>query len=299
MKVNKAQRTMASRYKVNFFDKCSDADLDHSDRCYGLHGKTSSLVQLVSDGGLFDLYSQFGFRHAKTRPSKMLKIGWIGEPRGIAHRIDKLYASLEQQARAGTLFDKEGFDYIYTHDQSLLELDPRFRFLVGNGTQIKFPRLHNKTKMTSMITSNKNQTEGHQLRNRLAAKWSDSVDLYGSGYNYIRVKEQGLVDYRFSVAVENVKLRTWITEKVLDCFATGTVPLYWGTPEITEYFNADGIIFIDEDFDINSLTEQDYVRRLPAIQDNFMRVLDILHPLDYIVSNHVPDCEYLVKDRKF
>lgn len=40
---------------------------------------------------------------------------------------------------------------------------------------------------------------------------------------------------------------TYFTEKILDCFTTGTIPIYQGAPDIGDYCNAEGIVVIDDD----------------------------------------------------
>lgn len=47
-------------------------------------------------------------------------------------------------------------------------------------------------------------------------------------------KADVLSRYRFAVCFENMVLRGWITEKIFDCLYVGTVPVYWGAPEIAE-----------------------------------------------------------------
>ena len=54
----------------------------------------------------------------------------------------------------------------------------------------------------------------------------------------------------FSIAIENASYETYFTEKLLDCFATGTIPVYYGAPDIGDYFNKDGIIDLSEEFDV-------------------------------------------------
>ena len=34
-------------------------------------------------------------------------------------------------------------------------------------------------------------------------------------------------------------------EKITDCFATGTIPIFWGTKNIGNYFDKEGIIFLE------------------------------------------------------
>ena len=47
-------------------------------------------------------------------------------------------------------------------------------------------------------------------------------------------KSETLSQYKFAICFENSILRGWITEKIFDCFFVGTVPVYWGAPEIAE-----------------------------------------------------------------
>jgi hypothetical protein len=42
-------------------------------------------------------------------------------------------------------------------------------------------------------------------------------------------------EYTFLLCFENVILKGWVTEKIFDCFAAGTVPIYWGAPDIETF----------------------------------------------------------------
>jgi hypothetical protein len=56
-------------------------------------------------------------------------------------------------------------------------------------------------------------------------------------------KSETLSGYKFALCFENAKFNGWITEKIFDCFFAGTVPIYWGAPDITDYVPAE--CFID------------------------------------------------------
>lgn len=56
-------------------------------------------------------------------------------------------------------------------------------------------------------------------------------------------KAETLGRYKFALCFENSILKGWITEKIFDCFFTGTVPIYWGAPDIEDHVPAD--CFID------------------------------------------------------
>jgi len=177
----------------------------------------------------------------------------------------------------------ETYEAIFTHNKKLLNLDDKFKWAPANGLWIQEPKIYEKTKMLSMITSNKTMTKYHEFRNYLVEEWKGQFDLFGRGYNEIESKEEGLVDYMFSIAIENDCYETYFTEKIMDCFAVGTIPVYLGAPDIGEHFNIDGIIVLDKDFDINNLTERLYRDKLDIVKENFERVLqyDVLEDWIY------------------
>ena len=175
------------------------------------------------------------------------------------------------------------YDYVFTYHKELVGLHDNFIFIPGYGYWVKNPGLHPKSKLVSMVSSGKGFTEGHRYRLSWVQKLKDKVDLYGREFNFIQDKDEGVNDYMFSVAMENASYASWWTEKLLDCFVAGTVPIYWGDPEISEYFNPDGMIFLDDNFDVDSLNEDEYVKRKDAIRENFHIALqyDVIEDIMY------------------
>jgi hypothetical protein len=56
-------------------------------------------------------------------------------------------------------------------------------------------------------------------------------------------KAEVLSQYTFALCFENMILKGWITEKIFDCFYSGTVPVYWGSPDVQEFIPTE--CFID------------------------------------------------------
>jgi hypothetical protein len=52
---------------------------------------------------------------------------------------------------------------------------------------------------------------------------------------FAKSKAETLCKYKFALCFENSILKGWITEKIFDCFFAGTVPVYWGAPDIEHY----------------------------------------------------------------
>ena len=114
---------------------------------------------------------------------------------------------------------------------------------------------------------------------------SDKLDLYGIGFKYIEEKEMGLNDYHFSVCFENDIYDTYFTEKILDCFATKTIPIYSGTKKIINHFNSKSIIFLDDLKSIDDLNIDFYYNNIESINENYelSKKYDILD--DWIYNN--------------
>jgi hypothetical protein len=56
-------------------------------------------------------------------------------------------------------------------------------------------------------------------------------------------KADTLAGYTFALCFENMILKGWITEKIFDCFFSGTIPVYWGAPDVHEHIPAE--CFVD------------------------------------------------------
>lgn len=49
-------------------------------------------------------------------------------------------------------------------------------------------------------------------------------------------------NYKFSIACENYVYPGYITEKIAHAFVSGTIPIYFGDPSVTKYFNPNAFI---------------------------------------------------------
>ena len=176
---------------------------------------------------------------------------------------------------------------ILSCDRELCEKYPKFQYALSNAAPwVEDRQIFEKNQLVSMISSNKSMVPGHRKRLEFVNKFKDQVHLYGRGFRDLAAKEDGLKDYMFSVAVENAVYDTYFTEKLTDCFATGTIPVFYGCKGVAEYFNEDGIIFLDDEFDVSTLTEDLYYSKMEAIKDNFERANNLLVAEDYLYETY-------------
>jgi len=195
---------------------------------------------------------------------------------------------------------EKDFDLIFTHSGKMLDKYKNAVFVpasgVWYGTELWGGKLNpiqceQKTKNISMLSSNKNVCDFHRFRIGLAKyyKTNKKVDTYGNfdGGETIELSVP-LATYRYSVIIENEISPFYFTEKILNCFAAMTIPIYIGAAQIAGFFNIDGIIQVKKpDYEsvdkiIAVCNEQDYSERIPAIIDNYNRVQNYLCIEDYM-----------------
>lgn len=204
------------------------------------------------------------------------KFAWLVESRIIVPSAIKDIKENWQQI-------SNSYEYLFTHYKEIYDLADNFVYLPPHGHWIENPQIYPKTKLVSMMSSAKGMSTGHQYRLGWVNRLRDKLDLYGRGFKDVAKKEEAIADYMFSVTIENDQYETYWSEKILDCFACGTIPVYHGSPDIGDYFNMDGIIVLTDDFDVSQLTPELYYSKMDAIKDNLERTLqyDIIEDIIY------------------
>ena len=123
---------------------------------------------------------------------------------------------------------------------------------------------------------------GYRLRRELWARQNEieiptmfhtSLKAFLGATNPLPKGEKESLFYSaFYVCIENQSVKHYFTEKLIDSFLTYTLPIYWGCPNIGEYFNLDGMIIVDSIDDLiprlNNLTLDYYNDRMDAIIEN-------------------------------
>jgi len=245
------------------------------------HCQTLKHIRWVYDGSSdTSVYVNSSIEQALDSNDDTIKYAWLNESKAIdAQSYQVLNRNINRFV--------EVFEKIFTHDKSIYSNYDNAVFVPLSVVWIKDMAVHPKDKIVSMISSSKNMCRGHEIRLSWVERLSDKLDLYGSGFRHIKNKETGLKDYMFSVAIENDTYGSCFTEKILDCFATGTVPVYLGPKDIGNFFNIDGIIELNDDFDILSLNKDLYMSKMDAIKENFELCKEYIHVEDYMYEKYL------------
>ena len=209
--------------------------------------------------------------HLAGEVNSKIKVAILFEPPEL---LPEIYEEIQQH--------EEHYDLIFTYAHELIERYPeKYKYFPPDIAAIEDPscKMHEKTKLVSMIYSDKTQLQGHQLRHIIARQFLpeikyDKVDFYGTGTDKpLKNKSEGCNDYMFQIAIENAYRKDYFADKILDCFITGTIPIYWGCPNIADYFDTRGILIfntMDELKEImESLSEEKYNSMLEYAKLNF------------------------------
>lgn len=107
-----------------------------------------------------------------------------------------------------------------------------------------------RTKLISVIASNKSplhEKKRFTFANALKGHLGDRIDFFGRGWREMDDKLEALRGYRFHVALENSSYPHYFSEKLSDPFIAGCQPIYWGCPNVADYFPEEALILIDID----------------------------------------------------
>jgi hypothetical protein len=166
------------------------------------------------------------------------------------------------------------FYRVLTADSLLLSVCSNAEFFPIAGSWVPDWEKTDRTKhgMCSLIASGKAKLPGHKLRHAVV-KWSretgQDIEVMGRGYKPFVEKSDGLAPYRYSVIIENAREQNYFSEKLIDALLCDTVPIYWGCPNIGDFFDTDGMMICNNMADVQQaigrMSEADYAARLPAL----------------------------------
>ena len=77
--------------------------------------------------------------------------------------------------------------------------------------------------------------------------------------------------YKFSIAFENSSSRGYTTEKIMESFASDTVPIYWGNPDIAQEFDPGSFINCHDFDSFDDVVE--YVKKIDNDDELYLKMV--------------------------
>jgi alpha(1,3/1,4) fucosyltransferase len=184
------------------------------------------VVELTDDPD-FVIYSNFGYRH-------------------LAYDVPRIYDTAENLSPDFNICDY-GLGYY-----RLTFGDRYFRFTnymmdchkelceIGQRTYVPGPR-----KFCNFVYSNPHADPTRDVFFRTLSRYKP-VDSAGRHLNNtgFRIVDKASLQkgYKFSIAFENSSSPGYVSEKIVQAYAAGTVPIYWGAPDVALDFNPESFV---------------------------------------------------------
>lgn len=225
-------------------------------------------------------YTDWCMKYAINKPG--MKIAWlIQAPPFAQEHYD--YAK-EHEA---------DFDYILTPCKQYVGGKWLWYPLGGTRIALKDWYVHPKIKKVSMLASNKFDSRGHKLRHEIYLGHLGCVKFDGYGSilpNQPTDKLTAIAPYMYSIVVAAERNAGCFSDHLIDALALGTVPIYWGCPDVENYFDKEGIISFEKAGELDEilagLSTTDFVKRLPAVRKNLETAKQYRVPEDWLWENY-------------
>lgn len=307
---------MTKKIKVNLFDSLAPP---HYDEYWGRQNFSSEFeptkIEWLKQGTAmgypeFDGVTVFTDKDLLSpwvdKVQTKYKVAWIVECRGVHSFAYEHIKYVENK-----------FDHIFTFDNELLSSSPKYvrNLIATSRVSNEDAGIHKKNKMLSLIASKQTMTRGHRLRHKIANAIKDKyeVDLWGGAYKPFGAGNTGLTagairegkteplkDYRFSIAVMNSKEDNYFTETLVDVFRHGAIPIFWGCPNVEEFFNEKGILHFETGQQLieilDNLSEDLYNSKLEYVKENFEIAKKYVSMDDTFATNLIKTIPELLND---
>ncbi len=164
----------------------------------------------------------------------------------------------------------KNYDKIYTFNQTILDkCSNAVKCILPACSWVSGRHFHNldttkKQFKISCITGSKHMAEGHTFRlllyfNQQVLKQECELPITfyrsSAGQPLPVLTENPFIyedkfplfeTYQYSLVIENSSQPNYFTEKLIDCLITKTIPIYYGCPNISEYFDTTGWILLTD-----------------------------------------------------
>ena len=266
---------------------------------YVLHPAVNSVEQMIKLFNMSKLSLKYNFVWSKEKPQYVIVSEHI-------YYKNKYFKELKKYFNEGLILiywageciapDMNIFDYAVCWDinmqlnDRIVRVPPAKEFFSSfvisdrdNGiTKEKAEELfEKKNKFCCFIYSN---PQAHFMRDAIFYKISEykrvdslgkhlnNVGTEGTGYENHRKETTTLKDnYKFSIAAENAVYDGYVSEKLLTSLQAHTVPIYFGSPYISEQFNPEAFIDVNKFDNLDGLLDE--VRRIDASKEAWCNMI--------------------------
>lgn len=176
------------------------------------------------------IYSVFGQEHLKY--NDCVKIFWTGENQAPDFNLCDYGLSFDH-IDFGDRYMRLPLWVLYEKDTTALKTKHLNASLAGKDSFCSFVYSNTNAspergEMLDALNAYKTVNSGGRYKNNVGGPVADKLAFQQK--------------HKFAIAFENASHDGYTTEKLVQAFAAGTVPIYWGDPRVGETFNEDAFI---------------------------------------------------------
>ena len=308
---------MGSNLKINFYN--FPHDFDHNNNYFrDLLNSASSHVSIDFPIDVYGCYPEMSLLRkswlfAKSRVSDSSMTSWLNHQQGVVKPFNpdafNIWCSFEN--RRPPIND---FNLTFSYDLDDFENTnfylPLFFLYMSIGDANKRPWKHSVKpsdclkarslseeffkKKNGFVSSFINNPHPTRLRAIFELSKIGKVGVYGRSVgNYVENKIGTAGKYWFNLCFENDLYPGWVTEKVLEAWLAGTVPLYWGL-DSAGILNPKAIVNLN---DFKSLKE--FMEHVKFLEENPEKMIEIINqPLILEDFDYEAPLQFLVNGLK-
>ena len=159
----------------------------------------------------------------------------------------------------------------------LHQIDSNYKETISNLNKCRFDHNYESRKFCTIVAARNAWQSHNRINFYRELNKRKRVDFNGNALNRIEgKKDQSWVkdkiahqsQYRFAIAFENGSHLGYTTEKIIDAYKSGCIPIYWGNPAIVTDFNPETFINAHEFDSFENLAK--YVLKVES-DDNLYR----------------------------
>ena len=233
------------------------------------------ILKIETENPDYLIYDVFGCEHLNKKYNNSIKIAYYTE--NMIPDFNEADYALSQAHFS--YFDRY-FKYPYFIGQ--LNIFKNFDIIKIRKQVLNLPI---RNKFCAAVISNNDSYTYFRLKFIRELNKYKKIDSGGIVFNNVggpvKNKIKFLSSYKFSISMENSNGDGYISEKIIEAFLSGTIPIYYGDYMIDEYINPKAYILIKGENDIKNKIE--YIKKIDNDYELYRSILNE----KILVYNHI------------
>ena len=241
--------------------------------------KEKYLVQITSNNPDYLIYNIFGCDELDSKYNNSIKIAFFTENQ------------LPDFSKADYCIGNSHINYLDRYFRMPVYFINSINPLKHEAIEVIRTKILNntiRTKFCAGVISNSLTTDSFRLNfiNELNKyKIVDMGGAYNNNFGRINDKIEFLSSYKFSIAMENTEGEGYLSEKIIDSFLSGTIPIYYGDYMVDETINPETYILIRGEKDIKDKIE--YIKEIDNNDELYKKIIRKKVLLSYEYANQI------------